>query len=107
MLTSVYTLDSTCILLLRVRIRYLLFDVLASLCSFVPFPFVYFLLRLLTQGFDVNVQTSEEHHKQTILSGKLLERTKEHLLIMQKGRKLKIPRNIVIEVKMPPSRFED
>jgi len=63
--------------------------------------------QLLSQGFDVNVQTSEEHHKQTNLFGKLLERTKEHLFIMQKGRKLKIPRNIVIEVKMPPSRFED
>lgn len=67
------------------------------------FSALFFVLK----GFDVNVHTSEVHHKQTNLSGKLIERTKDHLFIMQKGRKLKIPRGIVVEVKMPPSLYED
>jgi len=55
----------------------------------------------------VHVLTTTEVHKQTNLLGKLLERTPEHVIIHQKGRKLKIPRDVIVQVKMPPSKFED
>mmetsp|Transcript_7384 Transcript_7384/g.10263 ORF Transcript_7384/g.10263 Transcript_7384/m.10263 type:complete len:280 (-) Transcript_7384:209-1048(-) len=61
------------------------------------------------KGFDIEVDTLNPitPSQSRTLQGKLVERTPIELTINQKGRIVKIPTNLVGEVRLPPSMEED
>jgi ribosome maturation factor RimP len=61
---------------------------------------------LTFKGFPVSVTTKEVFKKRTLFEGTLLERTEETVNISQKGRIIKIPRNLVVSVCLPKAKFE-
>ena len=52
------------------------------------------------KGFPIEVSKKDETNSQIIESGLLHTRSKEHLLINVKGRISKIPRNLVMQVRL-------
>eukprot|EP00953_Heterococcus_sp_UTEX-ZZ885_P009292 5491-Heterococcus_DN1.PRE.4 len=57
-------------------------------------------------GFDVEVMTGSTFNIQRLVTGKLLERTFDELIITQKGRKVRIPLALVDEVRLPEAKVE-
>jgi ribosome maturation factor RimP len=70
-------------------------DVLRSNRDFVTF-----------KGFTVSVTTTEIYRKKTTFEGTLVERNDETVAISQKGRMIRIPREIIAEVRLPRSKYE-
>lgn len=64
------------------------------------------MLTFASQGFAVNVQTTEEFKQATTTSGTLVKRTADHVVLSQKGKVVSIPRGIVLEVRLPPALRE-
>ena len=52
------------------------------------------------------ITTSEDINNKKFLEGTLVGRTEDHVLISVRGKKMKIPRNIVAEVKLPKFKTE-
>ncbi|KAG5176742.1 hypothetical protein JKP88DRAFT_90877 [Tribonema minus] len=58
------------------------------------------------KGFDVVVLTGSTLNVQREVMGKLHERTFDELVLMQKGRKVRIPLALVDEVRLPDAKME-
>ena len=58
------------------------------------------------KGFTVAVTTKELFKKKTLFEGTLVERTDECVFISQKGRPIRIPRDVVAEVRLPKPKYE-
>ena len=58
------------------------------------------------KGFTVSVSTTEIFKKKTAFEGTLVERTEEYVSISQKGRLIKVPRNVIAEVRLPKPKYE-
>ena len=58
------------------------------------------------KGFPVTVTTTEEHKKKKSFEGSLIERTDKHVVVSQKGRIVKVPREIIDKVSLPKPKFE-
>ncbi|NJN29962.1 MAG: ribosome maturation factor RimP [Synechococcales cyanobacterium RM1_1_8] len=52
------------------------------------------------RGFPVRIETLAPHRGQTRWEGTLMRRDDDHVLINQKGRPIKIPRDLVREVRL-------
>ena len=58
------------------------------------------------KGFPVTVSTSEPFKSKTEWEGTLVSRDAENIVINLKGRQQKIPKEIVLEVRLPSSKTE-
>tara|TARA_B100000524_G_scaffold309303_1_gene185270 strand:+ start:285 stop:791 length:507 start_codon:yes stop_codon:yes gene_type:complete len=58
------------------------------------------------KGFDVSVGTTEVYKKKTVFEGTLHGRDETHVRVNQKGRIVKIPRELVDYVRLPKPMFE-
>lgn len=58
------------------------------------------------KGFTVAVTTSEIYRKKTTFEGTLVERSGDNVCISLKGRPVKIPRDIITEVRLPKPKYE-
>jgi hypothetical protein len=58
------------------------------------------------KGFNVAVTTKEVFKKKTLFEGTLVERTEECVFISQKGRPIRIPRDLIAEVRLPKPKYE-
>ena len=58
------------------------------------------------KGFTVTVSTTEIYRKKTLFEGTLVERNTDDVCISLKGRIIKIPRNLVNQVKLPKPKYE-
>ena len=58
------------------------------------------------KGFGVQATLTGEYKKRTVHEGTLLGRDGEHVLLNLKGRVLKLPRELVAEVRLPSAKRE-
>ena len=58
------------------------------------------------KGFNVAVTTTEIYKKKTVFEGTLVERTDENVCISLKGRIVKVPRDLVLDVRLPKPKYE-
>lgn len=58
------------------------------------------------KGFNVAVTTTETYKKKTVFEGTLVERTDENVCISLKGRIVKVPRDLVLDVRLPKPKYE-
>jgi ribosome maturation factor RimP len=58
------------------------------------------------KGFNVAITTKEVFKKKTLFEGTLVERTDECVFISQKGRPIRIPRELIAEVRLPKPKYE-
>jgi ribosome maturation factor RimP len=58
------------------------------------------------KGFLVTVTTTEEYKKKTKFEGTLVERLEDVVSISQKGRIVKIPRELIDQVRLPKPKYE-
>lgn len=58
------------------------------------------------KGFNVAVTTTEIYKKKTVFEGTLVERTDENVCISLKGRIVKVPRDLILDVRLPKPKYE-
>ena len=58
------------------------------------------------KGFNVAVTTTETYKKKTVFEGTLVERTDENVCISLKGRIVKVPRDLILDVRLPKPKYE-
>ena len=58
------------------------------------------------KGFMVSISTTEIYKKKALFEGTLVERSAENVCISLKGRIVKIPRELISEVKLPKPKYE-
>ena len=58
------------------------------------------------KGFMVAVTTTEIFRKKTVFEGTLVDRSVDTVCISLKGRPIKIPRDIISEVRLPKPKYE-
>lgn len=58
------------------------------------------------KGFNVAVTTTELYKKKTLFEGTLVERTEHDVCISLKGRIVKVPRELVADVRLPKPKYE-
>ena len=58
------------------------------------------------KGFMVSISTTEIYKKKELFEGTLVERSAENVCISLKGRIVKIPRELISEVKLPKPKYE-
>ena len=58
------------------------------------------------KGFMVAISTTEIYKKKTLFEGTLVERSADSVCLSLKGRIVKIPRELIFEVKLPKPKYE-
>jgi ribosome maturation factor RimP len=58
------------------------------------------------KGFNVAVTTKEIYKKKTLFEGTLVERNEHDVCISLKGRIVKVPRDLVADVRLPKPKYE-